>query len=91
MKQIYSIFLVSLLPLLLFSCKDTTPPKIFLEGDIAIDHVLGAEFTEPGYSAFDDEDGEITDKVEVEVLNVDDATVHFIKYFSFTTDIVTFF
>lgn len=77
MKKIYFIFLVSVL---LISCEDSTPPKIFLKGDLVMDHILGKTFIDPGYTAIDDEDGDITDKVKVDSLNVNRTGTQVIQY-----------
>lgn len=43
-------------------------------------HILNQTFTEPGYSAFDDEDGDITESVEVTSLDVNTAGIQYITY-----------
>ncbi len=45
--------------------KDVTPPTITLKGDTTITINAGTDYTEPGYTANDNSDGDITDKVEV--------------------------
>ena len=45
---------------------DPTPPEITLTGDSEITIQAGDSFTEPGYTAKDNVDGDITDKVQVE-------------------------
>lgn len=80
MKQSYTFLLMIAVTLFLFSCKDKTPPKIYLEGDLEIDHVLNATYEEPGYTALDDEDGDITDKVTVTGPNVNAAGEQVINY-----------
>lgn len=44
---------------------DLTPPTITLKGDASITINAGAAYEEPGYTASDNIDGDITDKVEV--------------------------
>ena len=78
-KIILSILVISLLGI--FSCgKDETAPKVMLEGESTMDHVLNSEYVEPGFAAFDDEDGNITDKVVVSILDVDKASEQIITY-----------
>lgn len=43
--------------------KDVTPPELRLNGDAEITMTVGTDFEDPGYSATDDFDGDITDKV----------------------------
>lgn len=62
------------------ACKDETAPKIVLDGDTNMKHILNQTFTEPGYSAFDDEDGDITESVEVTSLDVNTAGIQYITY-----------
>lgn len=45
--------------------KDTTPPVISLKGDTLMMVNKDSAFVEPGYTATDDTDGDITDKVTV--------------------------
>lgn len=45
--------------------KDVTPPTITLKGDASITITAGSVYEEPGYTANDNIDGDITDKVEV--------------------------
>ena len=45
------------------NANDVTPPELRLNGDSEITLVVGTEFEDPGYTATDDYDGDITDKV----------------------------
>lgn len=45
--------------------KDVVPPEITLKNDIKIKFTLGKDFIDPGYTATDDVDGNITSKVQV--------------------------
>lgn len=45
--------------------KDMTPPTITLKGDATITITAGTAYEEPGYTASDNIDGDITDKVTV--------------------------
>ena len=45
--------------------KDTVAPVLTLKGDAVIEIVEGGTYTEPGYTATDDVDGDITHKVTV--------------------------
>lgn len=42
---------------------DTVPPVITLTGDAAVTVSLGAEYTDAGATAYDDQDGDITDRI----------------------------
>lgn len=45
--------------------RDTIPPELTLSGDSTVQMDMGTEYAEPGYSATDNGDGEVTDKVTV--------------------------
>lgn len=45
--------------------RDTIPPEITLSGDLTVEMDMGTQYAEPGYSATDNGDGDITDKVTV--------------------------
>ena len=75
-RKIIGLSFTSLLLMLLFSsCKperDTVDPVILLEGDTLhginpynVDSI-GGKFSEPGYAAVDDNDGDITSRVMIE-------------------------
>jgi hypothetical protein len=70
-KTILILFVLSLFGF--YSCKDDSAPIVILKGDDTMDHILNAEYEEPGFAAFDDEDGDITDKVIVDSLDVNVA------------------
>ncbi len=44
---------------------DNTPPEITLHGDNPLTIMQGQAYVEPGYTAIDDVDGDITDRVQV--------------------------
>lgn len=50
--------------------KDKNPPVITIIGDNPLIHPLGVPYDDPGATAFDEEDGDITDKIQTEI-NVD--------------------
>jgi len=78
-KIILSVLVLSLIGI--FSCgKDETAPKVILKGDAKISHILNSEFIEPGFAAFDNEDGDITAKVQVSNLDIDKAGKQNINY-----------
>lgn len=52
--------------------KDVTAPELRLNGDVEITLAIGTNFEDPGYTATDDYDGDITDKV-VTSGNVDNS------------------
>ncbi len=53
---------------------DTTPPVVTLTGDAAMQLTVGGTFTDPGATALDNVDGNLTKKI-VETGSVDTATV----------------
>ena len=55
------------------NAKDVTAPELRLNGDSEITLAVGTEFEDPGYTATDDYDGDLTDKV-VRSGNVDPRT-----------------
>ena len=58
---------------------DTTPPVITLEGKDSYRQSYSTEYEEPGYTAVDNYDGDVTKKVKTEKIEIDDD--HFnIKY-----------
>jgi len=67
----------------LTSCKkeDITPPFIKLLGDNPLTHKLKDSFQDPGYTAHDQEDGDITSKVVVNsTLNTQETGSYTIQY-----------
>ncbi len=65
MKKISAILIISTVLALISGCHkpDTTPPWIKLYGADYIKLPLDSSFEEPGFEAFDDEDGELTGNV----------------------------
>ena len=60
---------------------DPTPPEITLNGDSEITIQAGTAYDEPGYTAKDNVDGDITDKVQVEgTVNHNRAGTYTITY-----------
>jgi len=60
---------------------DTTPPVLKLLGSLAMDIKQGEPFIEPGYTAIDDTDGDITGKVTVEgTVNISIPDVYRLTY-----------
>jgi hypothetical protein len=72
MKNAGIIFLLVVISILtLNSCKkDTTPPVITIIGDNPLTVALGQPFVDPGATAYDETDGDITNKINTTV-NVD--------------------
>lgn len=64
---------------------DTTSPKITLKGKSRVIIKLNSEYYEPGYTATDNHDGEITDKVIVSG-NIDEKTAGVYKLLYEITD-----
>lgn len=63
MKKVLSLPLLALI--VLASCKDDVDPDITLSGGNTVEHSLNEPFTDPGFSADDDKDGDITGSVTV--------------------------
>jgi len=62
MKKIKVLIILGLVVLVLFSCnnsKDTTAPVITLKGSSDTTIALNSTWTDPGATAFDDEDGNV--------------------------------
>ena len=60
------LLLVTVISLIIHSgCKkaDTTPPVITLKGDNPFNLTINSEYNDPGYTATDNKDGDITSKV----------------------------
>ena len=74
------LLLMTFLVFAFTSCKDATAPMIMLEGQGTMEHVLNADFIEPGFVAMDDKDGDVTDKVTVSTLDVNAAGAQIITY-----------
>ena len=53
--------------------EDTVAPELTLKGEAAVSMYVGDSYSEPGYSATDDRDGDLSEKVSVEG-SVDTAT-----------------
>jgi len=66
----------------LFMIPDTTPPVITLEGDEVIELELGDEYVEPGYSAEDNIDGDLTGSVIVsgDTVNMQVRGTYIVRY-----------
>ena len=64
MKNVPILLLSSLF---VFSCvkDDTTPPEIILHGEEEMHILVGEAYEEPGYAAYDDEDGDLTSYVAI--------------------------
>lgn len=54
--------------------KDITGPEIVLEGDSTYELTVNTEYEEPGFSALDNVDGDVTDNVKMEN-NIDTSTI----------------
>ena len=64
------------------SCnKDKTPPEITILGNNPVNTCFDMTYTDAGATAYDDEDGDITDKIEttsnVDTMNID---TYYVKY-----------
>ena len=77
-KTFLALMLLSLVGF--FACEGDISPVIILEGGDSIDHVLNQEFIDPGFTAFDDDDGDVTSLVTATELNVNLAGNQIITY-----------
>ena len=79
MKRV--LFIFSLLSFFVFtSCKDDVAPELLLKGDLNMQQVLNKAYQEPGYSAFDDVDGDLTQSVVVDSLDVNSTGTKYLSY-----------
>ncbi len=62
-----SFLFIGILSVVLFSCKpkDTREPIIYLDGDSEVSIILGTSYTDPGFTAHDNVDGDLTSAVSV--------------------------
>ena len=79
------IIIVTVLTVLAAACKkepaDTTPPEIVLKGSSPFYVNKDSAYIEPGYTATDDVDGDITDKVVVSgSVDVHTEGTYYLKY-----------
>jgi len=73
-KAIFGIGIL-LLASMLFSCnKDKDPPVITIIGSNPMNHCIDSEYVDPGAIAHDEEDGDITDKINTKI-NVDEEQI----------------
>jgi len=82
MKKINILLILGLVALVMFSCsndKDTTPPVITLNGPSDTTIVLNTQWTDPGATAIDDEDGNVPINASG-VVNKDLVGVYIITY-----------
>lgn len=82
MKKINILLILGLVALLMFSCsndKDTTPPVITLHGSSDTTIALNTQWTDPGATAIDDEDGNVPINASG-VVNKDLVGVYIITY-----------
>lgn len=64
----------------LWACKDDIAPVIVLNGDPDMELVLNQAYEEPGFTAYDDKDGDLTASVVASELNVNVAGQQTITY-----------
>lgn len=82
MKKINILLILGLVALVMFSCsndKDTTPPVITLHGSSDTTIALNTQWTDPGATAIDDEDGNVPINASG-VVNKDLVGVYIITY-----------
>lgn len=57
---------------------DTIPPEIKLDGDTSYKQSYKTEYTEPGFTATDNYDGDLTEKVQITKEDIDENTYNLI-------------
>lgn len=58
-----------------------SPPRVFLQGDVDFIQVLNGTYLEPGYTAADEEDGDLTPLVQVSgTVNMDSVGIYPLTY-----------
>lgn len=66
-KALFGIGLL-LFASVLFSCnKDKNPPVITILGSNPMNHCIDSEYVDPGATAHDEEDGDVTDKINTKI------------------------
>ncbi len=81
MKNKLNLLLLSVVVLMFYtSCKDKDAPYIALEGGTTVAHELNKAWEDPGFAAYDTEDGDLTASVTASALNVDSTGIHTIIY-----------
>ena len=75
------IFIVTLIVLSTNKRENITIPKIILNGKVITNLVEGEKYEEPGYSAYDEKDGDITKKVKIKgTVNYNEEGIYEIVY-----------
>ena len=81
MKKKLSLLLFTVAVLMFYtSCKDTDAPYITLKGGMTVRHELNKVWEEPGFAAFDSNDGDLTAAVSSTSINVDSVGEQSIVY-----------
>lgn len=68
-RTLFTVGILLLISVLLSCNKDNTPPVITINGENPLIHCIDTEYVDPGATAYDEEDGNITDKI-VAAVNV---------------------
>lgn len=68
MKIVFPLFIISLLAISLWACKenDDLPPVLTLTGAESVDHILNNVYVDDGAEAIDETDGNITKNIYIE-------------------------
>lgn len=84
MKTLIPFLAIALIfSLFLTNCgkKDTIAPNIFIDGNNPLIHTLNATYVEPGYTAEDNHDGDITSRVtSTTTVNIDKTGTYEVVY-----------
>lgn len=63
-SKVFGVISILLFVSILIGCnKDTNPPVITVIGINPVNHCIGIDYVDEGATALDDEDGDITDKI----------------------------
>lgn len=66
-KALFGFGLLLFVSLLISCNKDNDPPVITVLGSNSMIHCIGAEYVDPGATAVDEEDGDVTDKINTTI------------------------
>ncbi len=66
-RKVFFLGLFIIISILISCNKDNNPPVITVLGSDPMFHCIGNEFIDPGATAHDDEDGDLTDKINTSI------------------------
>ncbi len=66
-RKVFFLGLFIIISIVISCNKDNNPPVITVLGSDPMFHCIGNEFIDPGATAHDDEDGDLTDKINTSI------------------------